>query len=146
MSSPIGLAAVVANVAVLLVPAAAIASPRVSQLARLQIATVAFACAWPIAAAFDALRAPRGAILMGGAVIVESVVIVVATLHRWARPRDPDETQSEGRGDEGGSGPRRHRPDGPQPEGSASDPSWWPEFERMLALYVAERERESMAR
>jgi hypothetical protein len=102
-----------------------------SQLSRLVIATLAFVCSWLITAAFDALRAPAAAMFVGGAVILLSIAAVIATLHRWARA-----------GDEGGGGPRRRSPDHPQPEGGGSDPSWWPEFERQLASYVAEQERE----
>jgi hypothetical protein len=46
MTSLLGLSAGFANVVVLLVLAVAVVSPRVSQLARLVIATFAFACAW----------------------------------------------------------------------------------------------------
>src|SRR5947209_6011659 len=93
----------------------AIAGPRPSQPARLVIATFAFACAWLITAALDAMRAPDWTMFMGGAVI--------------------------GRG-----GPRRHWPHAPRPGGGGSDPSRWPEFERRLASYVAERERENRPR
>jgi hypothetical protein len=119
---------------------------RVSQLARLVMASLAFACAWLVTAALDALGAPDWAMFMGGALILESIVVLVAMLHRWAQTGEGHETQAGPRGEEGGVGPRRQRPDRPPPGGGASDPSWWPEFERLLSLYVAERERESRQR
>jgi hypothetical protein len=102
-----------------------------TQLTRLVVATLAFVCAWVITATLDAIRAPGGAMFFGVAAIAVSIVAAVATLHRWAQP-----------GGAGGGGPRRHPPSGPN-AGGGSDPSWWPEFERQLALYVAERDREN---
>jgi hypothetical protein len=140
MTSLIGLSAVF-NVLVLVVLAAAVARPRLSPLARLMIATFAFAWTWLVNAAFDATQPPAWTIVMGGAVIVVSVVVVLATLHLWTQAGDDGETKPEHRDDEGDGGPRRHRPDAPEPPGGGSDPSWWPEFERRLASYAAERER-----
>jgi hypothetical protein len=143
MTSSIGLSAAFVNGIVLLGLAAAVVSPRLSRLVRLMISTFAFACAWMITAVFDAMRAPDWTIFMGGAVIVVSIVVVIATLHRWTQAGDGGETRPGHRGDEGGGGPRRHWPDAPEPGGGDSDPSWWPEFERRLSLYVAEREGEN---
>ena len=143
MTSWVGLSAAFVNVVVLLGLAAAAVGPRLSRLARLMISTFAFVCVWLITAAFDALRAPDWTMFMGGAVIVVSIVVVIATLHRWTQAGDLGETQAARRGDEGGGGPRRHGPDAPQPGGGNSDPSWWPEFERRLSSYVAERQREN---
>jgi hypothetical protein len=142
MTSPIGLSDVCANVVVLLALAAAVASPRLSQLARLVITTLAFVCAWLITAAFDAARAPDWTMYTGGAVIVASIALVIATLHLWTQAGDGDESEQE-HGDEGGGGLRRRWPDAPQDGGGGSDPSWWPEFERQLALHVANYERET---
>lgn len=111
MISSIGLLAIFADVAILLGLGAALAGPRVSQLARPLIAAFAFACAWLLTAAFDAMRAPGWTMFAGGAVIVVSVFVITVTVHLWTREAD-------------------------------SDPSWWPEFEHQLALYVAEQERE----
>jgi hypothetical protein len=81
---------------------------------------------------------------MGGAVVVVSIVVLEVILHRWAQAADADETHSEGRDDEDGGGPpRRDWPDRPRPGGGEGDPSWWPEFERRFASYVAEREADN---
>lgn len=143
MTSPVGLSAAFVNAIVLVGLAAAVVSPRLSRLTRLMISAFAFVCAWLITAVFDAMRAPDWTVAMGGVVIVVSIVVVIATLHRWTQACDSDEIQPERRGDEGGGGPRRDWPDAPEPGGGHSDPTWWPEFERRLSLYVAERERES---
>lgn len=142
MASAIGLSAVFANLVVFLVLTAAFASRKRSQLDRLATAAFAFVCAWLINAAFEATRPAELIAFLGGAVIVASIVAVLISLHRWAQGGASDETQTERRGDEGGGGPRRDWPDAPQHDGGGSDPSWWPEFERRLALYVAERDGE----
>jgi hypothetical protein len=142
MTSPIGLSGMFADVVILLTLAAAVASPRVSQLARPVIATLAFVVAWLITAVFAAMRAPGWTISMGGAVIVVSIVVIVATLYLWTQAGEGGESGAGPRDDHGGRGTRRRRPDAPQPGGGGGDPSWWPEFERQLALYVAARERE----
>jgi hypothetical protein len=140
MTSSIALFGVVADVVLLLSLVAAVASPRVSQAARPAIATFAFACAWLVTAGVDAMGAPGWTIFLGGAVIVASIVVLIATLHIWTQGGDVAD-RGPHRGD-GGDGPRRPRPDAPQRGGGGTDPSWWPAFERQLATYVAERERE----
>jgi hypothetical protein len=112
-------------------------------LATLMIAAFAFVCAWLITAALDAMRAPEWTMVTGGAVIMVSILAVIAALQLWTQTGDAGETEPARRTDEGEGGPRPHRPDAPKPGGGGSDPSWWPEFERRLALYVAEREREN---
>ena len=139
MTSSIGLLSVFADVVILLALAAAVSSPRVSSLARPMIATFAFACAWLITA-FDALRAPGWTVSLGVAVIVVSIGLITATLHIWTQEVDGGAGAGP-RPDEGGGGPGRRRPDAPQHGGGGSNPSWWPEFERQLALYVAKREK-----
>lgn len=119
--------------------AIALASPRVSQLARPAIATFVLACAWLITGVVDAVGAPAWTIFVGVGVIVASIVVMLASLHVWTQASD---FVSRG-GDDGGGGLRCRRPDGPQPGGAGSDPSWWPEFESQLALYVAEGHRET---
>lgn len=131
-----------AYVAVLLALAAAVASPRLSPLARPLIATLAFACAWLAAAGSDAIRAPGWTTLLGGAVIVVSIVVVTATLHLWTQRGDGGDIGPEHRDARGGGGPPRRRPDAPHPGGGDGAPSWWAEFERQFAIYVAARERE----
>lgn len=139
MTSSIGLMGAFADVVILLALVAAVANPRVPQLARPLIATFAFSCAWLLTAVFDALRAPGWTIFMGGTVIVVSIVVITVTVHLWAQGGDGGESSPGQRGDHGGGGPRR-RPDAPQRGGGDSDPGWWPEFERQLAFYAAERE------
>lgn len=115
---------------------------RRSELARLMTATFACVCAWLVTAALVAMRAPDWTTFVGGGVIMGSIAAVIAMLHLWTHAGDADEAQPARRTDDGG-GPRRHWPDPPQPGGGGSDPSWWPEFERRLALYSAEHEREN---
>ena len=140
MTSPIGLFSVFADVVLLLVLAAAVASARLSSLARPVIAMVAFACAWLATAVVDVMRAPGWTLFLGGAVIVVSIILIVATLHIWAHDSDDGDDGSGPRGDHGGGGPGRRWPDAPRHGPTGTDPTWWPEFERQLALYVAERE------
>lgn len=142
MAASIGLLAVFADVLILLTLAAAVASPRVSQLARPVISTFAFAFAWLLTAALAALRAPGWTMLTGGVVVVVSIVVSTVTIHLWTQRDDGGEAGPGQRANDGGGGPRRRRPDPPQPGGGGHDPHWWPEFERQLAFYTAERESE----
>jgi hypothetical protein len=139
MTSLIGLLGVYADVVIMLSLAAAFASSRVSQLARSVIATGAFACAWLTTAVLGAARSPAWTVVASGAVIVVSVLAVTATVHLWTQESDSGENEPEHPGNGGGGGPRRRRPDAPL-HGGGDGPSWWPEFERQLALYVAESE------
>lgn len=116
---------------ILIALAAAVASRKLPPLARPVIATLGFACAWLLAAGFDALGVRGWALFLGGAVIAVSVVVITVTLHLWAVE------------DDGGVGPRRRSLDAPQPGGDGGAPSWWPDFERQFGLYVAERESET---
>lgn len=109
MTSWLGLLSVFADVVILLALAVAAASRKVSRLARLVIATVAFACAWIVAVGFDAIRVRGWTLVLSGAVIVLSIGVIIATLHRWT-------------------------------QGGDDAPSWWPDFERQFADYVADRE------
>lgn len=120
----------------------AIPSPTVSRLGRLVIAISAFLCVSLITTTLTALRASDWTIFTGGAMVVLSIAVVIATLHLWTESGDGPPAGSEHGSDEGEGGPRRHRPDAPQPGGGENDPTWWPEFERQLAFYLAERERE----
>lgn len=139
MTSWISLLSVCADVVILLALAAAVSSPQASSLARPAIATLAFACAWLITA-FDAMRARDWTIFLGVAVIVVSIVVIIATLHIWTQGGDGGESGAGRGGDHGGGGPGRQRPDAPQDGGGGNNPGWWPEFERELASYVAESE------
>jgi hypothetical protein len=141
VTTPVGLLSVFADVAILVALAAAIASPKASQLARPVIATGAFGAAWLTAALSDLMRAPGWVVFLGGLVIVVSIFVVTVTVHAWAQEGAGGSRGPGDRGERGGGGPRRRPPDAPQPPGGGDAPEWWPEFERQLALYVAERER-----
>jgi hypothetical protein len=142
MAPWIGPLSVSADVVILAALIAAVTSRKVSQLARPVIASVAFACAWLMTAGLDVMQAPRWTIFLGAGVIVLSIVVITGTLHLWTQGDDGGHTGPGHRGTHDGGGPRRWRPDAPQHGGGGSAPSWWPDFERQLALYVAERERE----
>jgi hypothetical protein len=142
MTPSIVVSSVCADLLILLALGVAAARPAMPELTRLVISTVAFASAWLITAAFEALRAPGWTIFLGGAVIVVSIAAITATLHVWTQGGDGGESAPGHRGAHGGGGPRRRRPDAPLNGGGGSDPSWWPEFERQLGVYVAEREKE----
>lgn len=120
--------------------AVAVASPRVSHLARLLISALAFTCAWLVTAVLAAMRAPGWTICLGGSVIVVSIAVIVVTLLLWTQEGEVGDSGPGHQGDYGGGGPRRRRPDAPQPGGGGSDPSWWPEFDRQLAFYLEECE------
>jgi hypothetical protein len=137
MTSPIDVLAVCVDVVILLALVAAVASPKSSHFARLMIATSAFTCAWLATAVVGAMRAPGWTMLLGGAVIVVSIAVIIVTLHLWTQEGEVGDSGSAQQGDCGGGGPRRRRPDAPQ-HGGGSDPSWWPEFERQLAFYLAD--------
>jgi hypothetical protein len=109
MTSWIGLLSVFADVVILVGLAVGLASRRVSPIARLLISTLAFACAWLVAAALDAIGGRGWTMFLGVAVIVVTIGVIAATLHLWAQEGD-------------------------------RAPSWWPDFERQFADYVAERE------
>lgn len=130
-----------ANVSILLALGAALASPRRSHVARPLVATLALACAWLLTAVLYALRADRWTVILGGGVIVASVVAALVTVHLWTQAGAGSESDPRQRGDGGGPGPRRGRPEAPKPGGDGGEPGWWPEFERQLASYAAERGR-----
>jgi hypothetical protein len=73
---------------------------------------------------------------------VVSTVAIVVSLHLWTQESDGGQSGPGHRHERGGGGPRRGRPDAPQHGGGGSDPGWWPEFERQLARYVADGDRE----
>jgi hypothetical protein len=129
-----------ADVVILAALGVAVASRRVSQLARPVIATLALACAWLIAAGSAAMQAPGWTMFLGGVVIVASIAVATATLHVWTQGGDGGDIAPGERGAHGGGGPGRGRPDAPQPGAGGSAPDWWPEYERQFALHVAERE------
>ena len=86
MTFSIGLAAAFVNVVVLMMLAAASVSPRVSQVARLVIAILAFAFAWLTTVAFYATRSPDWTTLIAGAVIVVSMRWTATPLARCSAP------------------------------------------------------------
>lgn len=140
MTSWLGLSSVFADAVILVVLAAAIAKRNMPRIARPVIATLAFVCAWLIAAGFDAMGVRGWAMFLSAAVIVVSLAAITATLHFWALGDEGGDAGPGPRGAHGGGGPRRRRPDAPQPGGGGA-PSWWPDFERQFEAYVAEHER-----
>jgi hypothetical protein len=141
MTPSIALLGLSAQVVILLALVAAVASPRASQLARAMSATFAFTCAWLLTAVLGGLRAPGWTMLTGGAVIVVSIGVITVTVHVWTQEAGPESGPGR-RGNGGGGGPPGRRPDTPQSGDCGQEPSWWPEFERQVAFYVGERERE----
>lgn len=141
MTSWVGLAAACGNIVVLVTLVAAVVIPRRSPLARLVMATFAFAVAWLLTAVCDAMGTPAWTMIVGGTVVLMSIAMVIASLHLWTNAGVGGDRQSERRNDEGGGG-APHWPDAPSHGGGGSDPSWWPEFERQLAEYVGKSERE----
>lgn len=108
-------------------------------LARALVATLVFVCAWLLSAALATLHAPRWTMFTDGAVIVTSIVGIYVCLHFWTQEDEGGESDDGQGGDHRGGGPRRPRPDAP-PRGRGGDLSWWGEFERQLAVYVAQHE------
>ena len=143
MTNSLGLSGVFGDVVIVSVLVVTVGSPRVSQVARPLIAALAFVSAWLLTAVLDALRAPAWTMFTGCAVIVLMVGMIVVTVHCWTLGGEGEEGLAGQQGDQGGGGPRRRRPDTPQHGGGGSHPSWWPEFERQFAAYVAEREKET---
>jgi hypothetical protein len=88
MTSWIGLLGVFADVVILAALAAAVVSRSLSRLARPVIATLAFVCAWLLAAGFDAMGIRGWTMFLAAAVIVVSIVVIAATLHLWAQEDD----------------------------------------------------------
>lgn len=88
MTSWTGLLGVFADVVILGVLAMVVASRKLTPLARLVIATFAFACAWLVAAGFDAMGARGWTLFLGAAVIVVSIVVITATLYLWTQEDD----------------------------------------------------------
>jgi hypothetical protein len=85
--------------------AAALTSPRISPPARPMIAIFAFACAWLMTAVLDAMRAPGWTVVLGGAVVVVSIVVVAATLQHWTQGDDGADGEQGERGGRDGGGP-----------------------------------------
>lgn len=137
MTPSIAVVGVSADLVILLALVAAVASPRASPLARAVIATFAFTGAWLLTGVLDALRAPGWTMFTGGAVIVVSIVGITVTVHLWTQEGGGEGGPGK-RGDDGEGGQPRRRPDAPQHGGGGNDPSWWPEFEREFAFYVAQ--------
>jgi hypothetical protein len=75
------------------------------------------------------------------AIVISLVLLVVAA--QRSMPSDSDGGGSDSDGD-GGLG--RRPPDRPPGGGGSADPDWWPEFERGLARYTAQRERATAQR
>lgn len=74
--------------------------------------------------------------------IVISLVLLIAVAQR-EMPRDG---RSGGDDSDGDGGLGRRPPNRPDGGGGPGEPTWWPEFERELARYVAQREGAKAAR
>lgn len=103
---------------------------------RLPLAVAAFGSAWALC--FVTMRAhfPHWTMAPDAIAIVVSLILVIVAAQS-SLPHDGGGGSSEG----GGGGPDRPPPDRPTNGGGPAEPCWWPEFERDLARYQAERRR-----
>lgn len=131
----VALGAIGASVVVVALWAAAIRVQRVPRKARLPLALVAFVGAWVLCFALVKLEYPRWAQLAAAAAAFISFFVVIVAGQR-SLPRGG----GGGGDDDGGGGLDRPKPDRPTDGGNPTEPDWWPEFERELARYQAERQ------
>lgn len=108
--------------------------------ARLPLALTAFASAWSTCFVLLKTQAPHWTILPGAALVLGGIVVVVVA-GQTSLPHDAGDDGSDD-GGTGGGGPGRRPPDRPTGGGDPAEPSWWPQFERDLARYVAQREHD----
>jgi len=94
------------------------------------LAALSLAGLWMLAMVLEAMGVPVWALVVTGALLVANVIVLTACIYRA--------TRDEGHSDGGGGAPP-HGPEIPDP-GGGHDPSWWPELERELAQYLAERD------
>lgn len=110
---------------------------RVPRATRMPLALCSFISAWGLCFLLIKLHFPGWTWFAATLAVITSIVVLIAAA-QFSLPRDA----GEGSGDEGdGGSPLRRPPEPPTDGGGPADPSWWPEFERDLALYMAERER-----
>lgn len=102
-----------------------------SQISRPLVAAFSLVGLWFLAMVLETLRVPVWALVMNGGLLLVNVIVLTAAIHDVTR-------QQYHQDGDGGLPPRR--PDLPDP-GGGGEPTWWPEFERALAKYLAEDER-----
>src|SRR5947209_3547441 len=132
MATSVGVGGLLADVVILLALLVAVTRPRVAQVTRPLIATFAFACAWVVTVACDALRAPSWTLVIGAAVLVAITGVIIITVHLWTLEPHDDENPPAPSDEDGGGGPGHRRPDPPRQGDGGTDPHWWPEFERQF--------------
>jgi hypothetical protein len=103
-----------------------------SQLTRPLVAALSLLVLWVLAMVLETLRVPVWVLVVNGALLLVNVIVLTASIHQVMR--------EQGRGD-GDGGVRPHRRD-VRDSGGGGGISWWPEFERELAQYLAEQQRD----
>jgi hypothetical protein len=133
MTYPIVLCVVAAEALALLLLWTAL---RVSmwRLARPLVACCGLSSAWG-AWVLAVLRGPASMIALTSAVFAIGSVVTAITIHLAT-------CDTEDHDDGGTGGAPRSRPEAPDGGGGDGEPLWWPEFERELAAYAAQRERQ----
>lgn len=101
-----------------------------SEITRPLVTAASLLVLWFLAMVLEALGVPVWAMAMVAGLLLANLIAVTYSIHQVTRERDRP----------GGDGRRPDHPDTPGP-GGGGDPSWWPEFERELTDYVAEREQ-----
>lgn len=114
---------------------------RLPHRARLAMALLSFASAWALCFGAMRLGFPKWTVLPGTGALLISLVLVVVTAQLTFPPQDGGSG-----GEDGGGGLEKPPPDRPTDGGDPTEPEWWPEFERELARYQAERGREPLSR
>ena len=121
---------------VLLSAWAVVLSGRAPRQAHLPLGLIAFADAWALCLFLSRSEAPRWTSWAAALAVLISIVVIVVAAQRSV-PREG----GGGDADDGDGGLGKRPPDGPIDGGSPTEPAWWPEFERELARYTAQRER-----
>lgn len=103
---------------------------------RWALALLSFGSAWTLCFLLSTLHAAAWMTFSSAAAMLTSIILLGAAA-QTCFPRDG----GGGGGEDGDGGLGRRPPDRPLDGGGPSGPSWWPEFERDLARYTAERER-----
>jgi hypothetical protein len=123
----------------LLVLWTAVAGRRVPRLARPFVACAGVAAAYGAWAMVLLVRGPSWMVALTSLCIALGSAAMALAIHFVTR----EEEDGGGGGDVGGGpGPE---PAAPRDGGGDLEPPWWPEFERQLASYAADQERERPA-
>jgi amino acid transporter len=137
MTGFIGASAAIGDAVVLVSLWAVVLCGRAPRAARVPLGLIAFAGAWTLCFFLMKSHSPRWTWFACGAAVVISVLMLVVA----AQTSLPHDGGGGGNDDDGGGGLEPRPPDRPIDGGGPSEPEWWPEFERGLARYTAERER-----